>query len=309
MWRAISTRKPAPLLPNPLISHCDQLVFHLPLASEGKGQATITHSGCAKSHYIFQRSRAWLVVCLAVGLIQGCTRPEALRQTGSSADSAGSDQNLPFHADSNHSSANPASADPSRPAVPLDGNSQAGAPFRSVSRNRILPTGTLITVELQNSLSFSQIRPGDAVAAVMAGAILVDGDTLVENGALVGGRIEAIVQPPAGRGADMPDPGLVRLTLNTITLGGHSFPLQTASLFVKANTGKPSPGKGPLAKDAVTGGTLTSASASTTAGVNSKGGDARILKGRRLTFRLTAPLILGDASSVAAGRMPDSSKP
>jgi hypothetical protein len=186
------------------------------------------------------------------------------------------------------------------------------APFHAGAHRRTLPAGTLLTVQLQSSLILSEIHSGDSFVAVLAGPVMVENDKVIDDGTVVSGSIEAIQSPaehPPGEHPCSPsDACLVRLSLNSITLDGHKIQLQTSSLFAKATAAAPGPFNSTLAKDSVTRGTLSSASASDHADAG-KAGDLRILKGRRLTFRLTAPLTLGDASSIAEQRPPDSDKP
>jgi hypothetical protein len=247
----------------------------------------------AKPRVNFYLAQACLAICLAASITTGCARPEALRRADSATDLSATDQNVPFHPTPDHNS-----ADPSRPAIPRDSNASAGSPFRASSHVRSVAAGTLITVQLQSSLSLSQIRPGDPFPATVVGPLTIERETLIENGAPVTGRIEAI-QPPATRNAWARDPGLVRLALSSITIDGHELPLQTSSLFVKTTSEKPTAVSGRQDSDSFLRGSLSAANASARSAAD-RLGDSRILKGRHLTFRLSNPLTLGDANSIAA---------
>jgi hypothetical protein len=213
------------------------------------------------------------VLCLAVCMSPGCARPGGFQRPAADANSSADAQKLPFHQDPDH-----ASDDTSRPAVPLD-RKAAGTPFHSSLHPRSLPAGSLITVQLENSLFLSQVRAGDAFAAVTE-PVTIEGDLLVGRGAPVSGRVEA-VQAPAPRPGLSADPGYLRLSLNTITVDGRALPVKTSSLFAQ--------------------GTLQERSA---------GADNfRVLKGRRLTFRITAPVVLGDPNSIANRQLPSASTP
>jgi hypothetical protein len=166
--------------------------------------------------------------------------------------------------------------------VPSDGKPTVSTPFPAASRFRILRAGTLITVRLENSLTFSQIRAGDAFTASVDGALAIDGDTVIASGAPVTGRVE-FAQPSVNRPGTSPDPGYVGLTLNTVTVDGRVVGLQTSSLFAKGTPESNVP--------------LSVASAGDRTGVESHG--FRIQKGHRLTFRLTAPVGFPDANSLA----------
>lgn len=198
------------------------------------------------------------VLCLAVGLSlsQGCARSEPLHRgdTGSSA----SEQKLPFHPDADQAS----TTEGAHPAVSLDPNATSGMPFRTGSHSRILPSGTLLTVQLEDALSTAKVRVGDPFVASVAASLAVDGDPLIERGAMATGHIES-VRTDAGS-------GYFQLTLTAIAVEGRQLALQTSSLFA--------------------------------AGKAQQSDEIRVQKGRRLTFRLTSPVVLDEPKSVANGQ-------
>ncbi len=213
----------------------------------------------------------WILLCFGVGIHQGCARPDALHRTSGGAGSPPAEQNLPFHQNPEH-----AADDSVHPAVPADVRPAAGAPFQAArSSAHSLPAGTLITVRLENSLAISQVRSGETFSASVAGPVTIDGDTIVERGAPVSGRVES-AHRSLDRPGLSPDPGFVRLILNTMTVDGNPVPLQTSSLFAKG-TGRSSGGS----------------KGSTTFWVE---------QGRQLTFRLTASVALTGASSIASSQ-------
>lgn len=224
---------------------------------------------------------ACVVLCLAAGITQGCARRDPLRPTDAGASSS-SEQTLPFH-----QSPDQISDDSARPAVPTDQNLKTDRPFRGIAESRTLPPGTLITVRLDDSLSLARINPGDAFTASVSGSLTLHGEIVVESGSPVSGRVEA-VQPSANRAGFRPDPGYVRLTLNAMTVDGRPVVLRTSSLFAK--------------------GTFATGKSSAT-GATDKSDGLRVLKGRRLTFRLTAPITLGDPGPVAHLENPHHSIP
>jgi hypothetical protein len=229
----------------------------------------------------FRRKTARLLLCLAMGIGQGCARPDAFRRTEAHAPSASGEHKLPFHQNSDGAAAD----DANRPAVPVDHKSANSAPFHRAMQGRSLPAGTLITVQLENSFSITQAHEGDSFAASVAGPVTLDGETVIDPGTPASGRVEG-AQSAVDRPGATPDPALVRLVLNNIAVDGRSFAVQTTSLFAK--------------------GTL-SASASARV-LEQKAADYRLLKGRHLTFRLTAPVTFSDLNSVADRQFPDSSK-
>jgi hypothetical protein len=224
---------------------------------------------------------AYVALCLAVGLAQGCGRSDASHgsEPGASSPSTTVDQSLPFHQDPDHTS----ETDGSRPAVPLDAPRDNGAPFHAPARGRSLPAGTLITVQMENSLSIAHVKAGDSFTAAVAGPLTVDGDTLIGRGTPVSGRVEA-AQFSVDRPGLSPDPGYVQLTLNAMAVDGKPVALQTSSLFARGTLPPSGTSKNPRPDFA---------------------GGFRVQKGRRLTFRLTAPVVLTGPNSIANRQNPN----
>jgi hypothetical protein len=239
---------------------------------------------------LFQSPAAFGIFCLALSLsLNGCVRPEPSHPT--SAGSPADEQKLPFHNDADHLSPRDGASPrlQGHDKISADPKLAAGLPFRAGSHARILPSGTLLTVELEDSLSTSKVRAGDAFTASVAAPLTVDGDMLIEPGTTVTGRVES-AQSLADRTGLVPGSGYFRLTLNAITVAGRQLALQTSSLFARAapqqwnvsSPGSPSD----LRPEGV-----------------------QVQKGRRLTFRLIAPVALDDPNSMAdrqsAGPIPE----
>jgi hypothetical protein len=217
--------------------------------------------------------------CLALSLSPGCSRSEP-----TNAGSASSEQKLPFHPDAEPDSTSDG-AHPDRPdKVPTDPKSGSALPFRAESHARVLPSGTLLTVQLEDSLSTARVRAGDPFTAVVAAPLAIDGDTLIPRGTAVTGRIES-AQSRADRPGLVPGTGFFRLTLRAITVEGRQIPLQTSSLFAR--------------------GTFQPSNLSSSGSPSDSGSDGvQVRKGRRLTFRLTAPITLDDPGSMANRQSP-----
>lgn len=208
--------------------------------------------------------------CLALGfglnlvLSQGCARSEPVHP--SEASSPASQQKLPFHSESDQAP----DSEGGLLAVGPAAKQATSSPFQAASPSRILPAGTLLTVQLQDSLPIANVRAGDIFMASVAAPITINRDILLERGTAVTGGVEA-AQSPATSSAQAsdsghPTPGYVRLTLRAVTLEGRQLALQTSSLFAR----------GALQPEGVA-----------------------VQKGRRLTFRLMAPVTLDDQNSVA----------
>jgi len=212
-----------------------------------------------------------VVLCLGLGLSLACVRSEPLKPATESASARGK-QPLPFHPEAQPVSVVSGGADPGGAPDP---KSSGDLPFPAAAGTRVLPAGTLLTVQLENSLSAVRVHGGDAFTASVAAPLVVEGETVVERGAEVSGRVEAA---QSRRGS-----GYVRLRLTAITIGGAPVPIQTSSLFATgaakqmnvASGGNPS--TQPL-------------------------GGVRIAKGRQLTFRLIAPVTVKDSNSLEKGK-------
>jgi hypothetical protein len=204
--------------------------------------------------------RNWLgmgTLCLALGLGQACARSEPLHPESANGPTVA--KQLPFRAGPE------GFFDRGNDTAGLANASSTGLPFRPAARGRILPAGTLLTVQLEHSLSATNVHAGDVFEAALAAPLMIDGDTLIERGTEVTGRVESAQFRPGS--------GYVRMTLSAITLEGAPVSLQTSSLFARGR------------KKQVT---------VADAGNSSKRdpGGVRVQKGRRLTFRLTAPVTL-----------------
>lgn len=207
------------------------------------------------------------VLCLVLSLSQGCARSEPADPANGGAVA---EQKLPFRP------SDPALAsDGARPAPPP--TPKLSMPFQAGLQPRILPSGTLLTVQLEDSLSTANVHTGDAFTASVAAPLTLDGDTLIGRGTAVTGRVES-AQSQADRPGLVPGSGYFRLTLNAITVEGRQLPLQTSSLFARGQVPNPSSSgnRSDLRADGV-----------------------QVQKGRRLTFRLTAPLTVDDPKSMA----------
>jgi hypothetical protein len=217
------------------------------------------------------------IACLALGLSlsQSCARSEPHPSVTATPVSP---QKLPFHPAADHGSAGQGT----HPAVSPDTNSldansiattsiettsiettliettkTSALPFRSHAH--ILPSGTLLTVQLENSLSTAKVRDGDTFTASVAAPLTIDGDALIERGAVATGQVES-VRAQSGS-------GYFELRLSALTVEGRQLALQTTSLFTRGTSELPD--------------------------------EVRVQKGRHLTFRLTSPVTLNEPKSIA----------
>lgn len=208
------------------------------------------------------RQSAPLLFCLALSLIlnfalsQACARSQPTHRGES--DLTAKQSRLPFHASSDLVSSGDSVLSPA-----VDPKQTASLPFRGPAQPRILPAGTLLTVQLKDSLSAATAHDGDTFTAFVAAPLMLDGNIVLDRSAVVTGRIESartLSVRPGSSPSSAPDSAYFRLTVSAITIEGRELALQTSSLFARGTLQPPQ--------------------------------GVEVRKGRRLTFRLTAPLVL-----------------
>src|SRR5581483_5794059 len=96
-----------------------------------------------------------------------------------------------------------------------------------------IPSGTPLTVRLQSAVSSATSRSGETFDAVLDEPIIIEGQTVAPRGAAVTGRV--VTAKPSGR---LHDPGVIRITLQSISLQAKSVPLQTSTISAKGASHK-----------------------------------------------------------------------
>lgn len=199
-------------------------------------------------------------IVAVIGLTPACNRSESLESSASAASTRDQapTQTLPFHEQAEPSPDSPA------PGVP-ERESGSTVPFRG-PQPRTLPSGSLVTVELQDSLSTARVHAGDSFHAVVAAPVIVDGATVIKRGASVMGTVEGTraQKDPSGI---VPATGYVRLSLVSLDLAGKQVSVHTSSLFAR--------------------------------GSYQRHDGIGLRKGRALTFRLISPVRLIDSASAS----------
>jgi len=96
-----------------------------------------------------------------------------------------------------------------------------------------IPEGTAITVFLKDPISTDKNKAGDAFTASIAEPIVVNGETVVERGATVHGRV--VDAEGAGRVKGRAN---IRLALMSIASGQKTYPLVTRAFTAEAEATK-----------------------------------------------------------------------
>lgn len=195
------------------------------------------------------------ILLAPVLLAWGCSRPASLQDLNTAP--AGQPQ-IPFNG-SEHQSNQAHQATSQAADDGGDFSTKENVPPFRDSLN--LPAGTLLTVRLANAISADGLNhnPFDAI---LENPIVLDGVTVIPQGAKAVGFVES------AHSSELRSNGsYVRLKLSTIYIAGRKLPVQTSTLFAKANIKARS---------------------------QSEGLDTMIYvsKGRRLTFRLSGPVVL-----------------
>ena len=161
--------------------------------------------------------------------------------------------------------------------------------------------GTAVSIRLQNAISSASNRPGDEFAAALDEPIRVDGNTVAPRGAAVRGRV--LAARSSGR---LHNSGYLRLSLVSVEMNGKAVPVHSSSVFAMGGSHKNrnlaliggGTGAGALigaiaggGKGALIGSVVGAGSG--TAGAYATGKkEVSFAPERRLTFRLTQPLIV-----------------
>lgn len=235
--------------------------------------------------YCRNRFRALMIGTIVPMLLLVVGTTSCAPPAGLQADDATTQSNqhpVPFRSND----ASPSTAASGDPAVrDNDGKLEANVPFHHAqspdSQNlasQDIPAGTWLTVRLKSSIASGRPDASASFDAVVDQAVVVEGNKLIPSGTIVSGVVES------ARASDLKlDRGYLRLTLASIHLAGFDVPVQTSSLFVRANAAQTQ--KPPIQ--------LSTSEASSKV--------IRLEGGQRLVFRLTKQVNVAASPRLPAG--------
>jgi hypothetical protein len=98
-----------------------------------------------------------------------------------------------------------------------------------------LPEGTPIPIRLQTALSSASSHAGDTFNATLDEPVVVAGQTLIDRGTPVTGRV--LEAKPSGSPLAHPlEPGYLRIVLVSLNVGGRQVGIETSAIFAKGGT-------------------------------------------------------------------------
>jgi hypothetical protein len=154
-----------------------------------------------------------LAACLALSTL-ACTSKPPAQDAGNNA--ASSDANNPAGAQGN-----------------AQGNAGGGAMSESSSGRKssamraplVVPSGTTLTVRLGETLSSKDSQPGQTFTASVVSPVEADGKPVIPAGATATGTVVAAHAAGKFKGAS-----LLQIKLDSVTIGGKQYPIQTSSV-------------------------------------------------------------------------------
>ena len=187
-------------------------------------------------------------------------------------------------------------------AAPFAGKSEQSAESKPSPVPLEIPSGTAITVRLQNAVSSATSHAGEEFAATLDQPIVIDGKTVAPEGTQVMGRVLA-----ARHSGRLAHPGYLRIALASLTLDGKAVPVQSSSVMIVGASHKRrnlawiggGAGGGALIGAIASGGSgaligsAIGAAGGTGAAFATGKKDVGFGVERRLTFRLTRSATLG----------------
>ena len=96
-----------------------------------------------------------------------------------------------------------------------------------------VPAGTAMALTLQTSLSTKTAAVGDRFTARVASPVVVDGETVIPEGATVSGHVALTEQPGKASGR-----GRMQLAYDTVRFGNRTYELDSVSPVYESESGR-----------------------------------------------------------------------
>ena len=120
----------------------------------------------------------------------------------------------------------------SQSATPAAGEKRQTVAKEPAAKPAVLPAGTVLTVRTASALGSKISSSGQAFDATVARPVEMDGKVIIPEGARATGQVTEAV--PLGR---FKGGSRLRVTLDSVTVDGKSYPIQTSSV-AEAGKGK-----------------------------------------------------------------------
>jgi BON domain len=126
------------------------------------------------------------------------------------------------------------SQEPSQPAGQSQPFGNAPAQNEPVPPSMLMPSGTMVSVRLNQALSTDQNRSGDVFTATLEQPVVVNGWVVARRGQTVQGQVVKSIRAGRVKGTSELEIALTELTL----VNGHQVPLQTRLVEASGGTTK-----------------------------------------------------------------------
>lgn len=127
--------------------------------------------------------------------------------------------------DANNPAANSSTAGDNSGGAMSSGKTRGGSRTSEAAPRLVVPTGTVLTVRLGETLSSKESQPGQSFSASLANPVEVEGRTLIPSGATATGTV--VAAHPAGK---FKGASLLQIKLDSITVGGRQHSIETSSV-------------------------------------------------------------------------------
>jgi hypothetical protein len=251
------------------------------------------------------RQKAFALIFVVALLLGGCSRKSASNSTPDNSNNNQTAASQPAPSPPAESQPPPQAGTPPAPeptphVTPAPANQMPEKPPPAPPKPIVIPAGTALSVRLDQPISSDTNKTGDPFQATVSSPILVQGKTIVPTGARASGTVTDAKDAGRFKGA-----ASLTLALNTVTIGGKPYKVQTAP---KTQTSK---GKGSRTAKMVGGGTAGGAliggiagggkgaaigalvgAGAGTAGAATGNADIKLPVESAVQFQITAPLVL-----------------